>query len=89
MATASTSTSTPRVVVVVVLSMTAVLLLIAAVNGGGAPVDACDAGDDQYVGAPRGPLHAGRSKRAAPRGPHHGGVADLFNTDVRSILMVL
>ena len=25
----------------------------------------------------------------APRGPLHGGVADLFNTDVRSILMVL
>ena len=41
-----------------------------------------------------GPLYAGRSTRAAPRevaprGPLHGGVADLFNTDLRSILMVL
>ena len=36
------------------------------------------------VGAPRGPLHWGCSARAAPR-----GVADLFYTDVRSILMVL
>ena len=42
------------------------------------------------VGAPRGPLHVGRSTgfenstRAAPR-----GVADFFYTDVRSILMVL
>ena len=33
-----------------------------------------------YVGAPRGPLHGGCST---------GVVADLFNTDVRSILMVL
>ena len=31
----------------------------------------------------------GRSTRAAPRGSLHGGVADLFYTDVRSILMVL
>ena len=30
------------------------------------------------VGAPRGPLHGGRSTRAAPRGPLYGGVADLF-----------
>ena len=49
---------------------------------------------DLYVGAPRGPLHGGRSTRAAPRGSLHegrstGGVADLFYTDVRSILMVL
>ena len=42
-----------------------------------------------YVGAPRGPLHGGRSTRAAPRGSLHEGVADLFYTDVRSILMVL
>ena len=34
-------------------------------------------------------LHAGRSTGVAPRGPLHGGVADLFYTDVRSILMVL
>ena len=33
-----------------------------------------------YVGAPRGPLHGGSL---------HGGVADLFYTDARSILMVL
>ena len=26
-----------------------------------------------YVGAPRGPLHAGRSTRGAPRGALHGG----------------
>ena len=39
--------------------------------------------------APRGPLHEGRSTGVAPRGPLHGGVADLFYTDVRSILMVL
>ena len=45
----------------------------------------------QYVGAPcgslnEGTLHAGHSTRVAPRGLLH---ADLFNTDVRSILMVL
>ena len=39
--------------------------------------------------APRGSLHEGRSTGVAPRGPLHGGVADLFYTDVRSILMVL
>ena len=68
---------------------------------------------DGSVGAPRGPLHGGRSTRAAPRGALHagrstraaprgslhgvcstraaprGGVADLFYTDARSILMVL
>ena len=38
---------------------------------------------------PRGPLHGGRSTRAAPRGSLHEGAADLFYTDVRSILMVL
>ena len=35
--------------------------------------------------APKG----GRSMRAAPRGLLHGGVADLFNTDVRSILILV
>ena len=39
--------------------------------------------------APRGSLHGGRSTEVAPRGPLNGGVADLFYTDVRSILMVL
>ena len=48
--------------------------------------------------APRGPLHEGRSTGVAPRGLLHEGrstraaprgVADLFYTDVRSILMVL
>ena len=39
--------------------------------------------------APRGALHEGRSTGGAPRGPLHGEVADLFYTDVRSILMVL
>ena len=39
--------------------------------------------------APRGSLHEGRSTGVAPRGPLHGGVADLFYTDLRSILMVL
>ena len=57
-----------------------------------------------YVGAPRGslhggPLHAGRStggrstraapQGVAPHGPLHGWVADIFYTDVRSILMDL
>ena len=43
------------------------------------------------VGAPRGPLHGGftNSMGVAPRWPLHEGVADLFYTDVRSILMVL
>ena len=44
--------------------------------------------------APRGSLHEGRSTGVAPRGPLHGGrstggVADLFHTDLRSILMIL
>ena len=42
-----------------------------------------------YVAAPRGPLHEVCSTRVAIRGPLHGGVADLFYTDVRSILMIL
>ena len=35
------------------------------------------------------PLHGGRSTGVAPRGTLHGGVADIFYTDMRSILMVL
>ena len=46
--------------------------------------------EEWYVGAPRGPLHGGHSTTGvASRGPLDGGVADLFYTDVRSILTVL
>ena len=32
----------------------------------------------KYVGAPRGPLHEGRSTRATPRGSLHGGAQFFF-----------
>ena len=69
----------------------ATLSLLAGVDPGDSgpgkyPIDALDMWP---VGAPRGPLHGGRSTWAAPRGSLHEGVADLFYTDVRSILMVL
>ena len=38
-----------------------------------------DNGLDGAVGAPRGPLHAGRSMRATPRWALHVGVADTFS----------
>ena len=53
-----------------------------------APRGALHAGRSTGV-APRGSLHEGRSTGVAPRGPLHGEAADLFYTDVRSILMVL
>ena len=44
----------------------------------------------QYAGAPRGSCSTGFApRRAVHGGLLHGGVADLFNADVRSILMVL
>ena len=41
------------------------------------------------VSAPRGSLHAGHSTGVRSTGVRSTRVADLFNTDVRSILMVL
>ena len=54
-------------------------------------IEGCVTWSNGNVGAPRGTLHAGRSTRGvcAPQRVGGGGRRFFFNTDVRSILMVL